>query len=258
MAKFTSPNDYARVFDDAAAFDRKRKADVDARMRDLAAAAPPIVASLLDVLTVLPAATITARRAEYERVVARYGAAHARARQIEASLVALEGMDAQAAAGRTRARFALDALAAAGTAFAGFVTDTDGAPLAGMTVELTGDNLPRKPRDVTANDGRFRIPLPPAPPESVDAASETRRAKPAAARSAANTGGANAGFANVRILNATGRVVYEDPARLQTSAGSAYREYRIGGRGNVPAADDAAHAHAPVRKPRAKSAPPRR
>ena len=94
-----------------------------------------------------------------------------------------------------------------------------------MTVELVGDSVPARSRDVTADDGRFRIVLPPAAPAPVEGATEARRAKAAA------------GSASVRMLDARGRVLYEDPVPLPTNTGSAYREYRIDERGAAPRDD---------------------
>jgi hypothetical protein len=171
-------------------------------------------APLLELFRLLPAAALASERAEYDRVVSRYGKDHPLAHAREQSLDAMERGEAQAARGRARAARALHAAQAPGEAFHGFVSDEAGEPLPGLTVRLASARTAAKLEARTEADGYFRVPLP------------QRAAEPAAAEKAAEE------VAEVLIVDSRGQTVHQDPVGLALRAGSAYREYTVAaGRG---------------------------
>jgi hypothetical protein len=229
MATSASGSEFSSTIEGAAAFDRERKAKADASLREIAGSAMELGDSLLQLFTTLPAAMLGARRAEYERVAARHGEDHPRTKQVRASLGALDGVVRRSAAGRDRAMRGLEALRTPGGAFFGFVADGSGRALAKMTVQLTGDAVGKDAQGVSADDGFFRVPLRPGASAGV-AGSEsfaTMRAAILGGEDTEREAGAEKPVATVRILNARGQVVHEDPVPLELEAGSAYREYRI-------------------------------
>jgi hypothetical protein len=236
MARSLNDRDFSRLAAGAKQLERELKKTADAQMKEIGRTALETGPALLELFELLPAAMIAARGAEYERILARYDEKHPRAVQMETSLIALQELESQAARGRARAARVMEAARAPGVAFHGFVSDEDGEPLSGMTVQLTGHAPFGKTVARTESDGYFRMPL---PVDGVSAGAESGRldlsetTDRAAQRDATQLA--------VQIRDTRGALVFEDPVPLQIGPSGAYREYRIGepsemraGSGNVP------------------------
>jgi hypothetical protein len=221
-------NDLSRLPDHAAKVDRERKRNFAAQLRRSGADALGLGDDLLVLFSTLPAAVIASEHAEYERVVARYGKEHPRARQVADALADFENIEAQAARGRTRAARAIESIQASGSAFFGFVTGAGGDPLAGYKVRLTGRDIASgKLEAVTGDDGYFRIALP-ATNASTASTGQRASSKRAAASTASDSKTDTSHvLAAVEVLDRKGRSVHEDPLPLQIDSGSAYREYQL-------------------------------
>ncbi len=212
---------------------REEDKTLEALRRQALQAALENGSAALEFFRALPAAVIASERVEHERVVRQYGKDNPRALAMEAWLDRLERMEGQAARGRARAARALEMMQRFELAFHGFVSDTTGEPLPGMTVRLASPRLHVERQARTAPDGYFRIVLP-------EAAKAPSKKDPE--------------LAEVDIIDAQGNRVHEDLLPLQLRAGSAYREYVLDPRGVVPekrakrAAEDRSRRRKPFKR----------
>ena len=226
MANSGDFGDFSRLFEGSARFERDRQRSFDAQLRKTQAEAQDLGEALLGLFAALPAAMIAARRAEYDRVVARYDDQHPRAHELKASLAELEGMAETGDRGRARATRVLAALRRPGAAFHGFVTGRGGAPRPGLVLRLVDAQLPDGQQATTEADGYFRISL----PGDRQGAGGVRPKSREAGVAGQGAGGPQS-TAVVEIVDDSGAVLYEDPIPLPIGAGSVYREYSIDDRG---------------------------
>jgi hypothetical protein len=222
--------------------------------KPLAAAKQTIASTgieFLGFMSAIPEAFIAAQQRELERVAAVRGDKDKIVTRLQASIEQADRLRSIAEAGQARIVRIAEILGTSGqgSAFHGFVSDTSLNPLAGLTVRIVGltDAKDTSLSDTTDDKGGFRIPLGArqAPPPAQGAPPPSAPAGPAAApttsRAAAGTTGTDQGIeAEVEILDANGKVLYQDPAPLVIRGGSVYREYVL--QPAASAASDAARA----------------
>jgi hypothetical protein len=246
MASFFDSRIFSQLAGAAGEVTRERARTYDQQFRKSGADALEVGQQLLGLFEQLPAAMIASERAEYERLVKRYGEEHPRATDASEILTGLESFESQAALGRARVRRAVESMQAPGVAFFGFVFDESGKPLGGLTVRVSQSARSQSLQARTPDDRYFRIPLV-QDPRGLSAARE--RASAHRIKSAATQPGQRvaASSAMVEIVDARAEVVHQDPVPLNLTGGnsaesvdggakptwarlsdSVYREYRIG------------------------------
>jgi hypothetical protein len=110
-------------------------------------------------LQMLPEALIASERRELERVRAANGNP-ARAAALEASIEEIQSLQTLSQRGQVRVQRAFRNAASGELVFHGFVSDTNLAPLAGLTVRLADRATGRRELSATTDaDGYFNIPL---------------------------------------------------------------------------------------------------
>jgi len=129
----------------------------------LDAVGPSLLAAGLEVgqlLSILPGAFIESQKRELNRLKATGAENDERVTLLESSIEDAEGLQTFMRAGQARAQRVIGAATTREDVFHGFVSDSDFAPVTGVTVRLRGTKAVRSKASATTDEhGYFSIPL---------------------------------------------------------------------------------------------------
>jgi len=243
MAQAKNPG-FPQFFADTKSAESVRRHLLEA---SLDAIGPSLLAAGLEVgqlLSVLPGAFLESQKRELNRLKASGVENDGRVALLESSIEDAQGLQTLMRSGQARAQRVMGAATTGEDVFHGFVSDSDFAPVAGVTVRLRNIQTERaKPSATTDENGYFSIPLgTKRDPASGGASSLTfsQRLKrmfeapsvpPKPAPTPATQGekqGAkeNRFTAQVEIVRKK-QVIHEDPILVLLDAGTVYREYVV-------------------------------
>ena len=221
-------------------------------------------AALATLLGMLPDAFAASQQRELNRILKSGNDNDPRVAALQASIEQAERLHTTARRGQARVQRALVALAAGGDVFHGFVSDSDLAPLEGLTVRLT-ETPAEGVKAFTATteaDGYFSIDLSPNTSTRRDAgakASPINLSQRIAAlfargsddRTTAPAGNPETSVGQVEILKYD-RLLYRDPTLVALKEGRIYREYVIDGTRTVGRSKRAGCSVRPIERPAAR------
>lgn len=241
MATKSQTNSFAGLFTDTRSAESVRRQLIEA---PLEVAIPASIVPALEAATLLsklPKIFLDSQRRELKRIKKTAADNDPRVAQLEASIQQAAGIHDLAGVAQTRVERTVGAVGGKERIFHGFVSDSDLAPLAGLTVRLNGRKTAgRKSLSATTDaDGYFNMTLGKKTEKELDTKSRaeqrtvTQRLMEMLSqieRGAARvyTVDEQTEIGEVEILK-RGKLLHQDPVALASNQGSIYREYVISG-----------------------------
>ena len=225
-----------------------RRQSIEAPLEAAQQSALDSATALATLLSMLPDAFAVSQQRELNRILKSGSDNDPRVAALQASIEQAERLHTTARRGQARVQRALGALAGGGEVFHGFVSDSDHAPLAGLTVRVTGTQAGVKAFMATTEaDGYFTIDLSTNTSTRRDAgtkASPINLSQRIAALFAGGSGdrrttapaGTETSVGQVEIVKQD-TLLYRDPTPVALNEGRVYREYVIAGTAPSSASD---------------------
>jgi hypothetical protein len=239
MATQSGKTGRPNIFTGAKSPEAQRRQFIEAPMEAAGQSALGSVEELAILLSVLPEAFAASQRRELERVKRSGIENDPRVAALEISIEQADVLQTMVRRGQARGQHALAGFTSKDNVFHGFVSDSNFAPLKGLTVRLTGSKTTRVKTlsATTDDDGYFSIVLSAKSDTQQDSGTKTspinisqRIADLFASLSREpippSEAGAEADVSQVEILS-KGKLLYTDPVFVALDEGSVYREYVI-------------------------------
>ena len=235
MATTSKKTGFPEFFADTESADNLRQQFIEGQAKAATQSAIGAGLELANLFSVLPGAFVASQQRELDRIKQQKVPNDPRIASLELSIEQAGVLQVTAQSSSVRVQRALGAVASGDAVFHGFVSDAQLAPLAGVTVRVTGvKGAGRSLSTTTDDEGYFSIPLGKKSDQwaksGVKGSRLDRIASFMASRSAAPDSGAEKSAvgegAHVEILK-KGKPVYSDPASLAVDRGSVYREYVV-------------------------------
>jgi hypothetical protein len=240
MATQSRRSGISEIFGDTQSADNLRRQFIEAPMEAGGQAALGSAAELATLMSVLPGAFAASQRRELRRVTRSAKENDARIAALQTSIEQAEVLHAMALRGQVRVQRALVAIATNQDVFHGFISDTELAPLKGLTVSLTTNSMDARAKALSAttdDDGYFSIAL-----GATSGTKESTGAKPRAnnlsqritdvltglgnAPSASPAASVEPDVRQVQIVKRE-KLLYSEQVLVPTDGGSIYREYAL-------------------------------
>ena len=239
MATQSRNSGIPEFFADTESAEDLRRKFIEDPMEGSAQSALRTGSELANLMSFLPGAFVASQQRELERVKRSGGEKDPRVAALQASIEQADLLQTMALRGQVRVKRALVALTSNDAVFHGFVSDSELAPLKGLTVRLTDSKNPRAKTfsAVTDDDGYFSMALGTksairdATGAKVKSINLSQRLAALTARLSREPGapppaGAEANLSQVEILSKQ-KLVFTDPVPVALDGGSIYREYAI-------------------------------
>lgn len=235
MATTSKKTGFPEFFADTESADKLRQQFIEGQAKAATQSAIGAGFELANLFSILPGAFVASQQRELDRIKQQKVPNDPRVASLVQSIEQAGVLQVTAQRSQVRVERALVAVASGDAVFHGFVSDAELAPLAGVTVRVTGvKGAGRSVSTTTDDDGYFSIPLGKKSDQwaksGVKGSRLDRIASFMATRTAAPDAGAEKSAAgegaHVEILR-KGKPVYSDPASLALDRGSVYREYVV-------------------------------
>lgn len=235
MATKNKKPGFPDFFADTQSADNLRRQFIEAPMEGAAQSALGASIELANLLSILPGAFVASQQKELERIKQSKVENDPRVAALEASIEQATVLQTTAHRGQARVQRALVAVAGKDNVFHGFVSDPELTPLKGLTVRVTGGK--DKLSATTDEDGYFSISLGSKSGKRGNLGVKTGKglvermtefmSSPGIAPLSGKVQSDEEGERHeVEILKKS-EVLHTDPASLNVSQGTVYREYVI-------------------------------